>query len=176
MAAVLAWTVAPRSGRSADRDGASLEEAEAARRQSLTTWESVSTAVGGMYPHVKGLAQYRLGELLHGTGRTEEARQQFTLAQAIMEDLAQRRPAESICHWQLICLVLEKYTQAQEAIKAGKPLFYEYLGVMAVERLRNEAEVLMGERRENAEGEGRVLSTETGRWHGLELDARYVWN
>ena len=176
------------------------------------------------------LAHYRLGELLHQTGRTDEARQQFTQAQAIMEDLARRRPDESVCHWQLICLLadcpdaelrdpqravalakhvlppsaghywrylalaqyrsaqwqdaadsiqramdlrqggdaydwllgamsqwqlgqkdaaLEKYTKAQEAIKAGKPLFYEYLGVMAVERLRNEAEALIGKRIED---------------------------
>ena len=212
-----------------------LEEAEAARRQSLMAWESVSTAVGGMYPHGKGLAHYRLGELLHGTGRTEEARHQFTLAQAIMEDLARRRPAESICHWQLICLLancpdealrdppravalaqrvlppsaghywrylalaqyrsqqwqdaansiqramdlrqggdafdwlllamaqwqlgqknaaLEKYAQAQEAIKTRKPLFYEYLGVMAVQRLQQEAEALMGKQTEDAQQQG----------------------
>ena len=175
---------------------------------------------------VKALAHYRLGELLHQTGRTEEARQQFVPAQAIMEDLARRRPEESICHWQLICLLancpdpalrdppravalakrvlppsaghywrylalaqyrsdqwqdaadsiqqamdlrqggdafdwlllamthwqlgqkdaaLERYTQAQEAIKTGKPLFYEYVGVMAVQRLQSEAEMLMGD-------------------------------
>ena len=46
---------------------------------------------------------------------------------------------------------LEKYSQAQEAIKTGKPLFYEYLGVMAVQRLQQEAEVLMGKQNEHAQ-------------------------
>jgi tetratricopeptide (TPR) repeat protein len=151
-----------------------------------------------------------------------------------MEDLARRRPDESICHWQLICLLancpdealrdparavtlaqrvlppsaghywrylalaryrsgqwqaaadsiqqamdlrqggdafdwfllamahwqldqkdaaLEWYTKAQEAIRTAKPLFYEYLGVMAVQRLQREAEVLMGEGIKGAEKE-----------------------
>jgi serine/threonine protein kinase len=212
-----------------------LEEAEAARRQSLATAESTATAVGALFPYVRGLAHYRLGELLHGTGRTEEARQQFTLAQAIMEDLARRQPKESACHWQLICLLancpevalrdppravtlaqrvlppsaghywrylalaqyrsdqwqaaadsiqqamdlrqggdafdwlllamthwqlgqeeraLRWYTKAQEAIQAGKPLFYEYLGVMAVQRLQQEAELLLGEGIADARKEG----------------------
>ena len=85
---------------------------------------------------------------------------------------------------------LEKYAQAQEAIKTGKPLFYEYLGVMAVQRLQKEAEVLMEGGMENAneeEGE-RVPSTESGvrgravasdgwlcRRQRLELDERYAW-
>ena len=234
-----------------------LEDAEGARRQSLAAWESAPTAGTAAFSHGKGLAHYRLGELLHQTGRTEEARRQFTQAQAIMEDLARRRPREPDCHWQLICLLancpdeslrdprarspwpsascrhrldttgviwrwpstgassgkrqpnrfsrrwslrqggdafdwfllamsqwrlgqneqaVEWYTQAQEAIEIGKPLFYEYLGVMAVQRLQKEAEGLLGERRENAGEEGRVRSTETGSWHGLEMDERYAWN
>ena len=46
---------------------------------------------------------------------------------------------------------LENYAQAQEAIKTNKPLFYEYFGVMAVQRLQQEAEVLMGKQNEDAE-------------------------
>jgi tetratricopeptide (TPR) repeat protein len=202
-----------------------LEEAEQARKQSLAAWESAGTPVALAFPHGKALAHYRLGELLHATRRTEEARHEFDQGLAIMEDLARRRPEESICHWQLICLLAncpdpalrdparavalaqrvlppsaghywrylalaqyrndqwqaaadsiqqaidlrqggdafdwfllamaqwqlgqkgaaqERYAQAQEAIKTGKPLFYEYLGVMAVQRLQREAEMLMG--------------------------------
>ena len=98
----------------------------------------------------------------------------------------------AMAQWQLgqKDAALEKYSQAQEAIKTGKPLFYEYLGVMAVQRLQQEAEVLMEGAVENAneeEGE-RVPSTESGvhgravasdRWlcrrQGLELDERYAW-
>ena len=248
-----------------------LKEAEEAHQQSLAAWGSSVTAATAIFTQGKGLAHYRLGELLHATGRTDEARQQFDQAQAIMEDLARRRPNESACHWQLICLLancpdealrdppcavalaqrvlppsaghywrylalaqyrsqrwqdaansiqqamdlrqggdahdwllwamaqwqlgqtdaaLEKYAQAQEAIKTGKPLFYEYLGVMAVQRLQQEAEVLMEGATENVneeEGE-KVPSTESGvhgravasdRWlchrQGLELDERYAW-
>jgi uncharacterized protein HemY len=142
----------------------------------------------------------------------------------MMEDLVERRPDESVCHWQLICLLancpdpelrdasravslakrslpeqaghywrylalaqyrsdqwqdaadsirqamdlrqggdafdwlllalthwqlgrkeeaIERYSQAQAAIEAGKPLFFRYLGAMAVQRLRTEAEMLL---------------------------------
>ena len=249
-----------------------LEEAEEARQQSLAACESaVKDAATAIFPQGKGLAHYRLAELLHATGRTDEARQQFDQAQAIMEDLARRRPKEADCHWQLICLLAncpdealrdppravalakrvlppsaghywrylrwpstaassgkmqptrsskrwicaraatpstgccwrwpngnsarktrrsKQYTQGEEAIRKSKPLFYEYLGVMAVQRLQQEAEVLMEGAMENAneeEGE-RVPSTESGvhgravasdRWlcrrQGLELDERYAW-
>ena len=208
-----------------------MEEAEEARCQSLEAWESVDSAVRATFPYGKGLAHYRLGELLHETGRTEEARKQFVQAQAIMEDLAALRPNESICHWQLILLLancpdaqlrdpqravelakhvlpkqaghywrylalaqyrsdqwqdaadsiqqamdlrqggdafdwlllamthwqlgqkdeaIQWYTKAQEAIETGKPLFYEYVGVMAVQRLRSEAETLFGGQMEKA--------------------------
>jgi tetratricopeptide (TPR) repeat protein len=204
-----------------------LEEAEEVRRLSLAAWESAGTAVAAIIPHGKGLAHYRLGELLQRTGDTEEAGRQFVHAQATMEDLARRRPDESACHWQIICLLancpdpalrdprravtlakhvlparaghywrylalaqyrsgdwqdaadsirqamdlrqggdaldwlllamaewqlgqkeeaLERYTQAQEAIEASKPIYYEYIGVMAVDRLRSEAEMLLAER------------------------------
>ena len=212
-----------------------LKEAEEAHQQSLAAWESSVTAATATFSRGKGLAYYRLGELLHATGRTDEARQQFDQAQAIMEDLARRRPNEADCHWQLICLLancpdeelrdparavalaqrvlppsaghywrylalaqyrsqqwqdaansiqqamdlrqggdafdwlllamsqwqlgqkdaaFEKYSQAQEAIKTNKPLFYEYLGVMAVQRLQQEAEVLMGKHNEDAQQQG----------------------
>ena len=36
----------------------------------------------------------------------------------------------------------EKYAQAQEAIKTGKPLSFEYLGVMAVQRLQSRKKVV----------------------------------
>ncbi len=49
---------------------------------------------------------------------------------------------------------IQRYAQAQEAINIGKPLFYEYLGVMAVQRLQREAETLLGQGIENAEGGG----------------------
>jgi tetratricopeptide (TPR) repeat protein len=205
-----------------------LTEAEEARRHSLATWASAGTPAIATFPQGRGLSHYRLGELLHATDRTDEAPRQFVEAQAIMEDLARRRPNEAACHWQLICLLAncpdpalrdparavalarrvlppsaghywrylalaqyrnhqwqaasdsiqqamdlrqggdafdwllwalsqwqlgqkdaarERYTQAQEAIKTGRPLFYEYLGVMAVQRLQREAEVLLGESR-----------------------------
>ena len=82
-----------------------LEEAEEARRQSLTAYESAVTAATAIFPQGKALAHYRLAELLHATGRTDEARQQLDQAQAIMEDLARLRPKEPDCHWQLICLL-----------------------------------------------------------------------
>ena len=125
-----------------------LEEAEDARREALTTWESASTPVTAVFPHGKGLAHYRLGELLHRTGREEEAASQFADAQAIMEDLARCRPDESICHWQLGQKeeALKRYTEAQKAIEANKPIFYEYIGVMAVDRLWSEAQMLLEER------------------------------
>ena len=34
---------------------------------------------------------------------------------------------------------------AQEAIDINQPIFYEYLGIMAVDRLRHEAEMLLGD-------------------------------
>ena len=67
--------------------------------------ESAGTPAHAAIAHGSGLARYRLGELLHRTGRTEEAGRQFSDAQAIMEDLSRRRPDESVCHWQLICLL-----------------------------------------------------------------------
>ncbi len=82
-----------------------LEEAEEARHQSLAAYESAVTAATAIFPQGKALAHYRLAELLYATGRTDEARQQFDQAQAIMEDLARRRPNEPDCHWQLICLL-----------------------------------------------------------------------
>ena len=82
-----------------------LEEAEAARRQSLAACESAVTAATAIFPQGKGLAHYRLAELLHATGRTDEARRHFDQAQAIMEELARCRPKEPDCHWQLICLL-----------------------------------------------------------------------
>ena len=72
-----------------------LEEAEEARQQSLAAWESAGTPVALAFPHGKALAHYRLGELLHATVRTEEARHQFDQALAIMEDLARRRTARN---------------------------------------------------------------------------------
>ena len=44
----------------------------------------------------------------------------------------------AMAQWQLgqKDAALEKYSQAQEAIKTSKSLFYEYLGVMAVQRLQ----------------------------------------
>ena len=59
----------------------------------------------------------------------------------------------AMAQWQLgqKDTAVEKYAQAQEAIQAGKPLFYEYLGVMAVQRLQREAEMLMGEEGERME-------------------------
>ena len=55
----------------------------------------------------------------------------------------------AMAHWQLDQkdAALEWYTKAEEAIRTAKPLFYEYLGVMAVQRLQREAETLMGESR-----------------------------
>ena len=82
-----------------------LEEAEEAHQQSLAAWGSSVTAATAIFAQGKGLAHYRLGELLHATGRTDEATQQFAAAQTFMEDLARRRPDESACHWQLICLL-----------------------------------------------------------------------
>ena len=51
----------------------------------------------------------------------------------------------AMAHWQLgrKDVAVDRYTQAQEAISTGQPLFYEYLGVMATERLQREAEMLM---------------------------------
>ena len=62
----------------------------------------------------------------------------------------------AMAQWQLgeKDAALKQYTQAQEAIKTGKPLFYEYLGVMAVQRLQKEAEVLMGKQTEDAQQQG----------------------
>ena len=53
----------------------------------------------------------------------------------------------AMARWQLgeKEVALERYTQAQEAIEASKPIFYEYLGIMSVNRLRSEAEMLLGE-------------------------------
>ena len=82
-----------------------LEEAEEAHQQSLAAWGSSVTAATAIFAQGKGLAHYRLGELLHATGRTDEATQQFAEAQTLMEDLVRRRPDESACHWQLICLL-----------------------------------------------------------------------
>ncbi len=148
-----------------------------------------------------------------------------------MEDLSRRRPQESICQWQLICLLancpdpafrdppraivlaqrvlppsdgpywrylalahyrdgdwqaaadaiqrsmdlrqggdafdwlllamaqkqlgrheraLARYNQAQAAIAARAPMFCEYFGVMAIDRLRQEAEILLEDRAADA--------------------------
>jgi tetratricopeptide (TPR) repeat protein len=211
-----------------------IPEAEQARHRSLAAWKSAGTLVPATFLHHRSLAHYRLGELLHRTARTEEAQGQFVQARAMMEDLARRRPDESVCHWQLICLLancpdaelrdppravslakrvlpeevghywrylalaqyrsdqwddaadsiqqamdlrqggdafdwlllamtdwqlgqkeeaLQWYARAQEAIETGKPLFYRYVGAMAVQRLRSEAEKLLGERIEAAKEE-----------------------
>ena len=52
----------------------------------------------------------------------------------------------AITHWQLGRKeeAIQWYTKAHDAIETGKPIFYEYLGVMAVERLRSEAATLLG--------------------------------
>jgi hypothetical protein len=55
----------------------------------------------------------------------------------------------AMTHWQLgqKDAAQAMYTQAKSAIQAGKPLFYEYLGVLAVHRLQSEAEILLSEQR-----------------------------
>ena len=62
----------------------------------------------------------------------------------------------AMAHWHLgqKDAAREKCTQAQEAIQTGKPLCYEYLGVMAVQRLQREAEMLIGRRIEDTGEEG----------------------
>ena len=93
-----------------------LDEAEAARRKSIAACEWDHSATAAMFPHNKSLAHYRLGELLHHTGRTVEATNEFTRALAIMEDLS--RPARQLGQRER---ALERYTEAQEAIEAGDP-------------------------------------------------------
>ena len=41
---------------------------------------------------------------------------------------------------------IAKYTEAMNAIEANQPVFYEYIGVAAVDRLRSEAQMLLAER------------------------------
>jgi serine/threonine protein kinase/tetratricopeptide (TPR) repeat protein len=200
-----------------------FEEAEVARRESVAAMELTATAVAATLAYGRGLAHYRLGELLHQTGRSAEAAREFTAAVEIMEDLSCRRSLEPICQWQLICLLancpdpafrdppravalarrvlpprdgpywrylalaqyrqrdwqaaadsiqlamdlrrggdafdwllsamahrqlgqheraLKSYNRARAALAAREPLFCEYVGVLAVDRLREEAEEL----------------------------------
>ena len=61
----------------------------------------------------------------------------------------------AMTHWQLGQKeeALQWYTQAQEAIETGKPIFFRYLGALTVKRLRGEAEILLGNRVEDAKEE-----------------------
>ena len=51
-----------------------VAEAEQQRRQSLAAWESAGTPAIATFPLGKALAHYRLGELLHLTGRADRGR------------------------------------------------------------------------------------------------------
>ena len=103
----------------------------------------------GHYWRYLALAQYRSGDWRDAANSIKQAM-----------DLRQGGDAFdglllAMVHWQLgeKEKALARYTQAQEAIEASKPIYYEYLGVMAVDRLRSEAEMLLGERTENPEEE-----------------------
>ncbi len=198
--------------------------------------ELTRTAVAATLAYGRGLAHYRLGELLHQTGRTAEAAGEFATAAEIMEDLSCRRPEEPICQWQLICLLancpdpafrdppravalaqhvlppsdgpfwrylalaqyrhgdfqaaadsiqramdlrqggdafdwllsamahrqlgqderaVERYDQAQAALAVRAPLFCEYVGVLAVDRLRQEAQRLWEDQTADQKPEGK---------------------
>ena len=92
----------------------------------------VLPARAGHYWRYLALAQYRSGDWQDAADSIQQAM-----------DLRQGGDAYdwlllAMAHWQLGQKeeAIERYTQAQEAIKASKPIFYEYIGVMAVDRLR----------------------------------------
>ncbi|MCA9264133.1 MAG: tetratricopeptide repeat protein, partial [Planctomycetales bacterium] len=202
-----------------------LEEAAAARRDAIAAWVEAGDPGAASFPHGRAVARYRLGELLHHTGRTKDAAHEFAEAQAIMERLSTSRPNESVANWPLVLLLancpdptfrdpqravelaqhilppnaghywrylalaqyragnwqdavnsirramdlrqggdaLDRYLlamahwrlsekedarvvfdDAQRAIQAGEPIFYEYIGVAAFHRLQEEAADLLG--------------------------------
>ncbi|MCA9218368.1 MAG: tetratricopeptide repeat protein [Planctomycetales bacterium] len=82
-----------------------MAEAEEARRQSLAAWESASHSDFVVFLHGRGIAHYRLGELLHRTGRMQQAAEHFEMARATYEELAARQPDSWDCHWPLICML-----------------------------------------------------------------------
>ena len=117
-------------------------------RRGRSPWPSVSCRQStGHYWRYLALAQYRSE---HWQAAADSIQQAMDLRQG---GDAFDWLLLAMAHWQLgqKDAALERYTQAQEAIEAGKPLFYEYLGVMAVQRLQREAEMLMGEGIEGAE-------------------------
>ena len=103
----------------------------------------------GHYWRYLALAQYRCGDWQDAAGSVRRAM-----------DLRQGGDAYdwlllAMAHWQLGQKeeAIKTYTQAQEALITNQPIFYQYLGVMAVDRLRREAEMLLGEQNEDTEEE-----------------------
>ena len=77
-------------------------EAEDSLRKSQGDWESIADATPLTVALQTGLTHYRLGELLHRSGRIAEAQTQFAEARLIMEDVSRLRPNEPVCQWPLL--------------------------------------------------------------------------
>ena len=108
-----------------------LEEAEREARLSLRAWRSTS---GSMSTYLAGLAQFRLGELLHLMSRTEEAADEFAQAQEAFEKTARNLPQEPFCHDRFIVLLTmcpdPKFRDPERAVELAKRTISESNGPM----------------------------------------------
>ena len=78
------------------------DEAEDSVRTSLGDWQSIADATPLTIALQTSLTHYRLGELLHSSGRIAEAQRQFAEARSRMEFVSRQRPSESVCQWPLL--------------------------------------------------------------------------
>jgi tetratricopeptide (TPR) repeat protein len=101
-------------------------DAEEAARKALEIW---SSSDGPLATDNSALGHYRLGELLHRKGRTNESRSHFQSAKQELERISRDRPNEPYCQKWLILLLAdcpdESLRDPNWAIKLAKQVMTE---------------------------------------------------
>jgi tetratricopeptide (TPR) repeat protein len=81
-----------------------FDDAEEAARKSLEIWSSRDGPAATDY---SAIGHYRVGELAHWKGRTNEARSHFQIAKQELEIISRDRPNEPFCQKWLILLLAD---------------------------------------------------------------------
>jgi tetratricopeptide (TPR) repeat protein len=114
-----------------------LDDAEEAARKSLEIWSSRDGPAATDY---SAIGHYRLGELAHWKGRTNEARSHFQLAKQELETISRDLPNEPFCQRWLILLLADcpdeslrdpkrAVTLAQRVIRDTNAPLWRYLAL-----------------------------------------------